>query len=90
MPGQLLISLNDQVVQNKVRKAPVMKNERKPRKKSYSPPTVSKLTKDQAKQFVTDRTNCSQQEADEVLESLEGERQDWTKQDRTKQDRKAS
>jgi hypothetical protein len=51
-------------------------------KKTYSPPTVTKLTRDEAKQFVTDRTNCSQQEADEVLESLEEEKQNWTKQDR--------
>lgn len=67
-----------------------MKNEREPRKKSYSPPTVSKLTEDEAKKFVADRTNCSDEEAQDVLESLREEQQDKKKEGQKKQDRKAS
>jgi hypothetical protein len=43
------------------------------KKKPYCPPAVTKLTREQAKQFVADRTNCSDQEAADFLESLRRE-----------------
>jgi hypothetical protein len=67
-----------------------MKNEREPRKKSYSAPTFTKLPEDEAKKFVTDRMNCSDEEAEDVLESLREEHQDKKKEGQKKQDRKAS
>jgi hypothetical protein len=67
-----------------------MKNESKPRKKVYSAPTLTKLAEDEAKKFVTDRTNCSDEEAQDILESLREEQQDKKKEDQKKQDRKAS
>lgn len=41
----------------------------------YSPPTVTKLTQEQAKQFVASNANCSDQKATELLESLCQKRQ---------------
>ena len=46
----------------------------KDRKETYSRPSVKKLTSEQAKKFVADRANCSEQEAEYFLESL---RQEW-------------
>jgi hypothetical protein len=43
------------------------------KKQPYSPPSVRKLTLEQANQFVASRTNCSDQEAAELLESLRQE-----------------
>ena len=40
------------------------------KKKPYSPPTVNTLTPDQARKFIEDRKNCTQEEAAEFLESL--------------------
>jgi hypothetical protein len=51
-------------------------------KKKYFPPTVTKLTQDQAKQLVKDRTNQSDQEADDVLNSLRQEQLSQTEQHR--------
>jgi hypothetical protein len=45
------------------------------KKKPYSPPTVTKLTLEQAKQFVAGHANCSDQEATDLLESLRREQQ---------------
>jgi hypothetical protein len=45
------------------------------KKQLYSPPTVTKLTLEQAKQFVASYANCSDQKATELLESLCQERQ---------------
>jgi hypothetical protein len=45
------------------------------KKQPYSPPSVRKLTLEQAKQFVACHTNCSHQEAAELLESLRREPQ---------------
>ena len=45
------------------------------KKKPYSPPTVTKLTPERARQFVADRANCSDQEAADSLESLRREQQ---------------
>ncbi|HZZ16983.1 MAG TPA: hypothetical protein VFE08_13590 [Candidatus Sulfotelmatobacter sp.] len=67
-----------------------MKNESKPRKKEYCSPTLTKLAEDEAKKFVTDRTNCSDEEAQDVLESLREEQQDKKKEGQKKRDRKAS
>jgi hypothetical protein len=43
---------------------------KKTKKTPYSPPFMSKLSLEQAKQFVSRRTNCSVQEATDFLESL--------------------
>jgi hypothetical protein len=40
------------------------------KKKAYLPPAVTKLTQEQAKQFVAGRAHCSGQEAEDLLESL--------------------
>jgi hypothetical protein len=40
-------------------------------KKPYLPPTATKLTLDQAKQFVADKTNRSEEEAADFLESMQ-------------------
>jgi hypothetical protein len=45
------------------------------KKKSYLPPTLTKLTPEQARRFVIDHSNCSDQEALELLESLRREQQ---------------
>jgi hypothetical protein len=39
-----------------------------PRKKPYSPPTLTKLTPEQAKTLLADRKNCSEEEAADFLE----------------------
>jgi hypothetical protein len=57
----------------KVKVYKIMKPDSKAKKKPYSPPTVAKLTPEQAKQFVAHRTNCSDQEAADFLESLRRE-----------------
>jgi hypothetical protein len=44
-------------------------------KQPYSPPSARKLTLEQAKQFVACRTNCCDQGAAELLESLRRELQ---------------
>lgn len=41
------------------------------KKKLYSPPTVKTLTPDQARKFIADRKNCTEEEAAEFLESLQ-------------------
>jgi hypothetical protein len=51
------------------------------KKKPYSPPTVTKLTPEQARQFVAERANCSDQEAEDFLESLCRELQNENKSD---------
>lgn len=43
-------------------------------KKTYSRPTLKKLTLEQAKQFLMDRTNCGDQEAEDAVERLCQER----------------
>lgn len=58
-----------------VRVHEIIKSDSKGKKKPYSTPTVTKLTPEQAKQFVVERTNCSDQEAADVLESLRREQQ---------------
>jgi hypothetical protein len=40
------------------------------KKKPYFPPSVTKLTPNQAKQFVVDRTNSSEEGAEDFVESL--------------------
>jgi hypothetical protein len=40
------------------------------KKKPYSPPTLTKLTPEQAKKLVADRKNCSEEEAADFLNSL--------------------
>jgi hypothetical protein len=45
------------------------------KKKPYSPPDITPLSLEQAKQFVSRRTNCSDPEATEFLESLRREHQ---------------
>jgi len=47
-----------------------MKNAKAVGKKSYSKPTVRKLTQEQAKKLIVDRTNCSDHEATKIMESL--------------------
>src|SRR5579859_3019918 len=44
------------------------------KKKPYSPPALRNLTPAQAKKLVTDRKNCSEEEAAEFLESLQRQR----------------
>lgn len=45
------------------------------KKRPYSPPTVTKLTLEQAKQFVPDHANGTDQEATDPLESLRRDQQ---------------
>ena len=45
------------------------------KKKPYLPPTLTKLTPEQARQFVIDHASCSDQEALDLLESLRREQQ---------------
>jgi hypothetical protein len=45
------------------------------KKKPYSPPAITPLSVEQAKQFVSCRTNCCDQEAIDFLESLRREQQ---------------
>ena len=39
-------------------------------KRPYSPPKLTKVTPEQAEQMVKDRTNCSDSEAKQFMESL--------------------
>jgi hypothetical protein len=50
------------------------------KKKPYSPPAVTKLTLEQAKQFVTDHTDCNAKEAANFLDSLRPEQKQSEKQ----------
>jgi hypothetical protein len=45
------------------------------KKKPYSPPAITSLSLEQAKQFVSRRTNCCDSEATDFLESLRREQQ---------------
>ncbi len=47
-----------------------MKNAKAVGKKSYSKPTARKLTQEQAKKLIVDRTGCSDPEATKVMDSL--------------------
>ncbi len=40
-------------------------------KKPYVPPTVKKLTLDEARQFIVDHVHCTDQEAMKLLEMLQ-------------------
>jgi hypothetical protein len=54
----------------------IMESDAKDRKKKpYSHPTVTKSTLEQAKKFVADRNNCSDQEAADFLELLRRQQQ---------------
>lgn len=44
-------------------------------KKPYSPPTVKKLTPEQAKKRVADRNKCSEEEAADSLNTLRKQQQ---------------
>jgi len=46
------------------------------KKKNYSSPTVKRLTLEQSKHFLRDRTNCSDQEAEDLLQLLHQELQE--------------
>lgn len=50
-----------------------MKDRAESRKKKYSPPTITKLTQQQAIKLVMDRMKCTEQEAKDLLESLRKE-----------------
>jgi len=63
-----------------------MQPDSKNKKKPYSPPAVTKLTPEQAKQLVADRKNCSEEEAAEFLQSLRKQQQN----DSTDQQRRRS
>ena len=45
------------------------------KKKPYSPPTLTKLTPEQAKKLVADRKHCTEEEAAEFLKSLRQQQQ---------------
>lgn len=45
------------------------------KKKLYSRPIATKLTPEEARQIVAERTNCSDQEAADFLESLRKQQQ---------------
>ncbi len=45
----------------------------KKKKRLYVPPTITKLPLEKAKRFVVERTDCSDQAATKLLESLRGE-----------------
>ena len=49
------------------------------KKKPYSPPTLRKLTPEQAKRPIADRKNCSEEEAAEFLKSLRRQQQNEEK-----------
>jgi hypothetical protein len=40
------------------------------KKKPYSPPTLTKLTREQAKKLVADRKHCGEEEAADFLKCL--------------------
>jgi hypothetical protein len=65
-----------------------MQSDSEGEKKSYSPPTVTKLTPEQARQFVKGRTNCSDQEAADFLESMRREQQQNEQQQNDAKDEK--
>ena len=44
-------------------------------KRPYFPPTLRKLTPEQAKRLIADRKNCSEEEAAEFLKSLRRQQQ---------------
>jgi hypothetical protein len=50
------------------------------RKKPYAAPTVTRLTQEQARKLLVNRTGCSDLEATEVLESLSRNQSGTTKQ----------
>jgi|ERR1700692_1564858 len=52
-----------------------MQSEPGSKKKPYSPPAITSLSLEQAKQFVSRRTNCCDSEATDFLESLRREQQ---------------
>ena len=56
------------------------------KKKTYSPPTLTKLTLEQARKLVADRKNCSEEEAAEFLKSIRKQ----PTEDATDQQRKRS
>ena len=56
------------------------------KKKPYSPPSLTKLTPEQARKLVADRRNCSEEEAADFLKSL----QQQPLHDATDQQRKRS
>ena len=60
----------------------IMKKDSDSRKKKYFPPKATKLTEDQAKQFVKKWMNQSDQEAEDLLNSLRQEQSDQTEQRR--------
>jgi hypothetical protein len=43
-------------------------------KRPYFPPKLKEITQEQAEQLVKDRTNCSDSEAEDIVESLLRER----------------
>jgi hypothetical protein len=45
------------------------------KKKPYTPPSITKLSPELARQFVACDANCSDQEATDLLESLRREQQ---------------
>ena len=45
------------------------------KKRPYSTPALTKLTKEQAIELIADRKNCSEKEAAEFLESLHEKQQ---------------
>ena len=51
-------------------------------KKSYSSPTVKKLTPEQAKKLIADRNNCSEEEAADSLNTLRQRNQNNAQQER--------
>jgi hypothetical protein len=50
-----------------------MKKDPPGKKRPYSPPSATKLTPDQAKRFVKEHANFSDQQAADLLESLQRE-----------------
>jgi hypothetical protein len=45
----------------------------KKKKRAYIPPAITKLPLDKAKQFIIERTHCTDQEAMDLLGSMHGE-----------------
>jgi hypothetical protein len=60
----------------------VMKKDSDSRKKKYFPPKATKLTEDQAKQFVKEWMNQRDREAEDLLNSLRQEQSSQTEQRR--------
>jgi hypothetical protein len=69
-----LICRSSMVANDGLRRSRCLMQQSEGRKKPYSPPCLTKLTLEQARQFAADHAQCSDQEAGDLVESLRRER----------------